>query len=216
MGQRAPRFSSTLISKPSAYEGLSVQTRATLSKNFPVSYSSPRSNLGWIGIAITHWMERSNIRFAEQALDIASIQRYAFSRLWWRSCGSKRMQYCISATYAAHSRQLWLARNEVLHSKTYNQQMNIVRSVVETVVIQPLYQQPIYWEQEIGTTRTFSQIVTQSPDRHHSDKNWICWVWKSIDVQSKEGGHLSLITSLDIWHDQILLQSRSGSLADQE
>jgi hypothetical protein len=54
------------------------------------------------------------------------------------------MQYCISATYAAHSRQLWLARIEDLHSNTDNQQINIVRSVVETAEIQALYQQPIY------------------------------------------------------------------------
>jgi hypothetical protein len=71
------------------------------------------------------------------------------------------MQYCISATHAAHSRQLWLARIEDLHSNTDNQQINIVRSVVETAEIQALYKQPIYWEQEIGTMRAFSQMATQ-------------------------------------------------------
>ena len=47
----------------------------------------------------------------------------------------------ISSTYATHFRQLWLARNEVLHTNTDKPQINIV-CVVETAEIQGLYQQP--------------------------------------------------------------------------
>jgi hypothetical protein len=48
----------------------------------------------------------------------------------------------ISSTYATHSRQLWLARNEILHSKTDKPQINIVRVVETAEIHQEFYQQP--------------------------------------------------------------------------
>ena len=72
-GSGKGRCASGTISNCQVYCWL-VQTRATFYKYIPiVSSSSPSSNLACTGIAITHWIERSNIWFAEQTLDIASI-----------------------------------------------------------------------------------------------------------------------------------------------